>query len=589
MSGGVGGGRAGEGAGAGHDPFTLTIVEAALEALSEEMFVTLRRTSQSPLIYEVLDFATGIADPDGRLVVQGNGVTGFLGSLSGDIAESVRRLGPLEAGDVVIANDPYRGGGTHLNDVSLVMPLWAGGERLGYAAAKAHWTELGGGQAGGWSPDSADVYAEGLRFPFVRIAQGGVWNQALVDTIAANVRTPVATLADMRAQRAILELADRRLAELGARYGADAVRAAMARRLRRDERAARAAIAALPAGVYEAADVIDETDGPGLGIRVRVTVSADAVEVDFSGSAPASRESLNGTWPSLVAGVRTAYRSLFPAGPVSDGLFAPLVVRCPPGTVFTAQEPTAVSTYWEASDHATDLVWRALAAALPDRYPAGHSLSVCGYLLALEGEGGLEIVVEPQGGGWGGGPGADGESALVPVGDGETFAIPAEVMERRFPVEVLEMALDTDVPAGAGAGAERGGRGMRRRLRVLVPGTLTAAFGRHRHPPWGLAGGRDGSPNYVRVRGPGGVVRAHGGRLARVALAPGDEVELVTGSGGGYGDPRARAPARVQDDLRDGLVGADEAQSVYGYRPTGAVGAIGPSGRDDGEGVTGDA
>jgi N-methylhydantoinase B len=549
----------------GLDPFTLTIVEAALEALSEEMFATLRRTSQSPLIYEVLDFATGIADADGRLVVQGNGVTGFLASLSGDIAESVRRLGPLEPGDVVIANDPYRGGGTHLNDVSLLMPLFGGGERLGYAAAKAHWTELGGAQAGGWSPDSADVYAEGLRFPFVRIAQGGVWNQALVEMIGANVRTPGATLADMKAQRAILELADRRVGELAERYGTAVVREAMARRLRRDEAMARAAIAALRPGVYEARDVIDESEGPGCPIQVRVTVSADAVEVDFTGSAPASRESLNGTWPSLVAGVRTAYRSLFPPGQVSDGLFAPLVVRCPPGTVFTAQEPTAVSTYWEASDHATDLVWRALAPVMPERYPAGHSLSVCGYLLALEGERGLQIVIEPQGGGWGAGPDGDGESALVAVGDGETFAIPAEVMERRFPVEVVEYALDAAVPPGSGAGAFRGGRGIRRTLRMGARGTLTAAFGRHRHPPWGLDGGRDGSPNYVVVRGPGGEVRVKAGRLARVALAPGDEVDLVTGTGGGYGDPRRRERERVAADVRDGLVSADEARAVYGW------------------------
>jgi N-methylhydantoinase B len=547
------------------DPFTLTIVEAALEAISQEMFLTLKRTSQSPLIYEVLDFATGITDGEGQLVVQGHGVTGFLASLGGDVVETVRRLGHLNEGDVVIANDPYRGGGTHLNDVTLLAPMYAQGVRLGYAAAKAHWTELGGGQAGSWSPDTPDVYAEGLRFPFVRVARRGVWNDDLVRTLAANVRTPSATLADMTAQRAILELAGRRVAELAERYGVGAVQAAMARRLRRDEQLAREALRALPWGVYEAEDVIDEREGPGLPIRVRVTVSGEGIVADFTGSAPVSRESLNGTWPSLVAGVRTAYRSLFPPGPVSDGLFRPLSVICPPGTVFTAQEPVAVSTYWEASDHATDLVWKALAPILPERYPAGHSLSVCGYLLALQGAEGLSILVEPQGGGWGGGPGADGESALVPVGDGETFAIAAEVLERRFPVEVQEWALDTDTPLGAGAGTFRGGRGFRKRLRVLAPAALTAAFGRHRHPPWGLAGGRDGSPNYLRVRDREGKVRLTAGRVARLPLEPGDEVELVTGTGGGWGDPRRRDPARVARDLRDEIISREEAREIYGY------------------------
>jgi N-methylhydantoinase B len=569
------------------DPFTLTIVEAALEAVSEEMFLTLRRTSQSPLIYEVLDFATGLTDAEGRLVVQGHGVTGFLASLSGDVVETIRRLGHLDEGDVVIANDPYRGGGTHLNDVTLLAPLYAAGQRLGYAAAKAHWTELGGAQAGGWSPDTADIYAEGLRFPFVRIARRGVWNEDLVNLLAANVRTPSATVADMTAQRAILEMAGRRVAELAARYGADAVREAMARRLRRDERLARDTLQRLPHGVYEAEDVIDEREGPGLPIRVRVTISAEGMTADFTGSAPVSRESLNGTWPSLVAGVRTAYRSLFPPGSVSDGLFQPLTIVCPPGTVFTAEEPIAVSTYWEASDHATDLVWKALAPVLPERYPAGHSLSVCGYLLALQGDDGLKILVEPQAGGWGGGPGADGESALVPVGDGETFAISAEVMERRFPVEVLEWSLDTDVPPGTGAGAYRGGRGFRRRLRLKAPGLLTAAFGRHRHPPWGLAGGRDGSPNYLRVWDATGGVRLMAGRVARVSLAPGDEVELVTGSGGGYGDPRRRSPAEVARDVRDGLITPEEARDVYGYDESSPLASAGTGDEEDGRCASG--
>jgi len=548
----------------GHDPFTLTIVEAALEALSEEMFIGLRRTSQSPLIYEVLDFSTGITDAQGALVVQGNGVTGFLASLGGDVAETRRRLGDLPPGDVVIANDPYVGGGTHLNDVSLVAPLYGDGELVGYAAAKAHWTELGGAHAGSWAPDTADVYAEGLRFPYVRIARGGAWDDALIDTIGANVRTPKATLGDLAAQRAILDMADRRVGELCRRYGPGAVREAMRRRLRRDAARARDALGGLPHGVYEAHDVIDERDGPGLPIRVALTIGPDGIEADFTGSAPACAESLNCTRPALLAGVRTAYRSLFGPGAASDGLFRPLTVTCPADTVFTVRPPRSVSTYWEASDHATDLVARALSAVMPDRYPAGHSLSVCGYLLALDGPEGLAIAVEPQGGGWGGGPGADGESALVPVGDGETLAIAAEVMERRFPVEVREWALDTDVPAGSGAGACRGGRGFRRRFRVLSTGTLTAAFGRHRHPPWGLAGGRDGSPNYVRVVGADGQTKAMAGRLARVPLVPGDEVELVTGSGGGYGDPRERARELVLRDLADGIVSEGEARDVYG-------------------------
>ncbi|MBX6350376.1 MAG: hydantoinase B/oxoprolinase family protein [Clostridia bacterium] len=559
------------------DPFTLEVVKAGIEAACDEMFVALAKTSQSPIIYEVLDYATGITDAEGRLLVQGNGVTGFLGTVASAAREVVRRYaGDLRPGDVVAGNDPYAGGGTHLSDVSLVMPFFCGEELLGFGSIKAHWAEIGGANPGSFATDTPDVFSEGLQLPFVKIVAEGRENRALVETIAANVRTPEATLGDFRAQWAALAVGARRLEALARRYGVATVRLAMADILRRGEILAREALARLPKGTFTAEDAIDDdgVTGEPIPIRVRVTITGDAFTADFTGSGPTARGSINTTWAGLEAGVRTAYRALLaPELPANEGVFAPLRIVCPPGTVFTALRPAPVSTYWEASDHATDLVLKALAEACPDRLVAGHHLSVCGTILAGRVDGEERILVEPQAGGWGAGPDKDGEHALVPVGDGETYALPAEVVEARYGFEVTAFTLDV-VPAGAGR--RRGGRGVRKELRIpWGPVLLTASFGRHRVPPWGVAGGREGSPNAIEVEHRDGR-RIRAGKLARYPLGPGDLVRFRTGTGGGWGDPRLREKELVRQDLEDGLVTPLEAVRDYGWERDEALRAFRP-------------
>jgi N-methylhydantoinase B len=550
------------------DRFTLDVLREAFLAVADEMFVSLQRTSQSPVIYEVLDFGVGMTDANGELVSQGNGIAGFLGPLGEATRETLRRVPDLAPGDVIATNDPYAGGGTHLSDVALVRPIFIGGELVAFAAAKGHWTEVGGKDPGSWTADSTDVFQEGLQLPFVKAFRGGRRDRDIVAMLRANSRLPDQVEGDLMAQAACLEVAERRVLELCERYGVEVVTEAMREVHARSEALARASLARLPHGTYEAEDHLDD-DGVGSGpipIRVRVTLSPDRMVVDLSGSSPQVRGPVNCTWSGLVSGIRTVFKAVTdPVEPASDAWFHPLEIVCPEGSVFNARRPAPVAAYFEATEAASDLVWKALAPTLPDILTAGSFVSVCATSIALRhpNTGEEALLVEPQPGGWGASAVKDGEHALVSVGDGETYIIPAEVAEQRYGILVERLALD--VVEGAGAGRRRGGRGVVREYRILSDeALLTVAFGRHRFPPWGVSGGREGSVNYVEVVPADGGPPRRFGKAASHRLARGDLVRLVTGTGGGHGDPRERERTLVREDLANGLITEGDAREVYG-------------------------
>jgi N-methylhydantoinase B len=340
----------------------------------------------------------------------------------------------------------------------------------------------------------------------------------------------------------------------------------MAALLDHGEQMTRLDLARIPNGVYEAEDMIDD-DGIGNGpfpVRVKVTVTDTELVCDFTGSHLQVPGPVNTSWAGLHSGTRTILKAITsPTIPVNEGCFRPLRVVCPPGTIFTAERPAPTSTYWETMNYVTDLVWRALAPVVPERLTAGHFLSVCGVVVAGQHPetDELFLLVESQSGGWGAGAAKDGESGLVCVGDGETYMIPIEVAEARYGILVDRYGLDiTD----AGAGRHRGGRGLVRDYRATSNEfTLTATFGRHKHVPWGAAGGRPGSRNEVRLLHAGGrelVV----GKCARHVIRPGEVARLVTGTGGGWGDPLDRPVEAVVEDARDGYVTVAQAEHDYG-------------------------
>ncbi|HEY8341551.1 MAG TPA: hydantoinase B/oxoprolinase family protein [Calditerricola sp.] len=553
------------------DPFTIEIIKESLIAASDEMFYALARTSMSTIIYEVLDYACGLTDDDGRLIAQSNGVTLFQGILTYTVRSVLEKFGKdgLRPGDVVITNDPYTGGGTHLSDVAVVRPIFYKGELVAFAANKAHFTEVGGKDAGSWTTDATEIYQEGLQFPCIKAWEEGRINQALVDLIRANVRTPDMTIGDLYACAAALQVAERRVLEILDKYGVEAYRAAIEDLFRRGRENHLQHHRKLPKGTFEAEDWIDDdglSDEP-IPVRVKVTITDDEFIVDITGTSPQVLGPVNSTLTASWCAARTMYHALVdPHFPANEGCFEPVRLIAPPGTIFSATRPAPVSTYWETMLYLTDLIARALAPHIPERLTAGHFLSVCGSVVSgVTPENEWFILVEPQAGGWGAGVDKDGENGLVCIGDGETYVIPVEVAEHRYPIRVEQYRLNTDEPPGAGR--FRGGFGLIRDYRILNPSGafFTGTFGRHKFRPWGMHGGGDGTNNRFEIYRQGAdrpeLVRGKG---ARIPLAAGDLVRLITANGGGYGSPLERDPERVARDVRDGYITPETALRDYG-------------------------
>ncbi|UCH26799.1 MAG: hydantoinase B/oxoprolinase family protein, partial [Trueperaceae bacterium] len=272
------------------DPFTAEVIKDGLVAIGEEMFIAMARTSMSPIIYEVLDYATGLTDAEARLLTQGNGVAGFIGVLTYSVQSVLDKFGVegLSPGDIVMTNDPYSGGGTHLSDVCMVMPIFFEGQLIAFSANKAHWTEVGGMAPGSWTTDSTEIFQEGLQFPCIKAFIEDKPLPQIVDLIRANVRTPEMSLGDFYAQAASVRLAGKRIVELCGKYGVDAVLESMAWLLHDGEQRAKAALARLPKGTFSAEDLIDDdgiSDHP-IPVKVRVTITDDEFIVDYSDMPP---------------------------------------------------------------------------------------------------------------------------------------------------------------------------------------------------------------------------------------------------------------------------------------------------------------
>ena len=551
------------------DYFTREIIKNTLTAIGEEIFVAFKRTSMSPIIYETLDCAVGITDAKGEILAQGNGVITFLGTLDAAVRSVLDKFNDtIEHGDVFITNDPYEGGGTHLSDVTLALPVFYKWQLVAFVVNKAHWTEVGGMAAGSFTTDATEVYQEGLQFPVMRLAHRGEMNQAVLDLIAANVRLPDQTLGDLWAGVAANKVGEKRLLEVLDRYGIDAVRNAMEDLLNYGERAVLAELARLPKGVFEANDSIGD-DGLGGGpyhVQVKVTITDKTFTIDFSGSDPQARGSINTTRTGTESRARGVFHAIAaPHLQTNGGMFRPLKVVCPPGTVFTATRPAPTSTYWESGGFVIDLVWKALAPHLPQRLPAGSFLSVCATILSFQqsDSDNFALLVEPLLGGWGAGFDKDGENGQFGPGNGSTYNIPLEVTEKHYPVQIQKYAFHNEE---GGAGQFRGGKGVTLEYEILSDtARLTGIFGRSRFPSWGLSGGQQGSPNRIEIRRHTGTIE-HYGSVARLPLERGDLVRLITGTGGGHGAPNERKKQRVEDDLRNGYITQQQARSLYGNK-----------------------
>lgn len=553
------------------DRFTMENILEGLIAASDEMFASWGRTSQSPIIYEVLDYATGITDAKGDLIAQSNGVPPFLGTITYSVKATIEKFGyeNINPGDIILTNDPYSGSGTHLCDVSAVMPVFYDGEIIAFAANKGHWNEIGGKSLGSWCTDSTEVYQEGLQFPLIKVYEEGKLNEAVRDMIEVNVRTPKVTLGDLYAQTASLKVAERRIVDLCSKYGKEAITQSIEKALEDGEKLARQELAKLPNGVFEADGYMDigANNIEDVYMKVKVTINDDEFIIDLTGSDPQVPAPANGTKFVTYSAARVIYRSIVcpHAGYLgNEGFYKPVKVIVPDGTVFSAVRPAPVSCTWEPFSHLTDLVAKALAQHVPDRITAGHFLSIIGTIVGGidDNTGEVFVLGEPQAGGWGAGVDKDGESGLVAISDGETFVMPVETTESRYPIIVEQYKLNTESASG-GAGKYRGGFGLVRDYRINNSNAeLTTIASRYKYLPWGINGGMEGSNNKVQIFTDKEQVEKT--TFANEKLKEGDLIRFITGNGGGYGDPLERDPQKVLNDVLDDYITIEEAEKIYG-------------------------
>ena len=554
------------------DIFTSEIIKDSLVATGEEMFQAMIRTSMSPIIYEATDFAVGATDATGNLLAQGNGVAGFLATLDTAVQGLLTHYSASEIheNDVFMTNSPYEGGGTHLSDVVLLVPVFHEGQLIAWTVNKAHWTEVGGMHAGSVTTQSTEIYQEGLHFRFLKIYDQGVLNKSLYQLIRDNVRLPESTLGDLHAGVASARVGENRIKDLAKKYGVDALLQSMEELLDYGERMTLLELAKLPEGVYEAEDII-ESDGHGNGpfkVKVRVTLTHEKVTMDFTGTDPQATGPINVTTSGLVTATRCLFKSITnPEVPANGGSFRPLEVICPEGTVFSAASPAPVSLYYESDVACMDLVWKALAGALKDRLPAGHYASVGGTFLSgiHPDTGNLFVMGEPLAGGWGAAQTRDGDSGQFCALNGETFNIPCELFESRYGVRIDQMTFHNE-PGGEGEFI--GGKGVKLDYRVTSEVVyLTFSAGHAETRPWAMEGANEGSNNYALIlREDGSEERLN--ICTALPVKKGEVIRIVTGTGGGYGSPGDRPMEQVAMDVKNGYLTEQQAAESFGYQVT---------------------
>lgn len=530
---------------------TLSIFNHLFASVAEEMGVTLGRAAYSPNIKERLDYSCAVFLGDGRMLAQAAHIPVHLGAMPASVRAAVDACAPFRPGDVIILNDPYLGG-THLPDVTLVSPVFINPKesREGppdfFVASRAHHADVGGA-APGSMPLSTELFQEGLIIPPLRLVDGGRRNEAVWRLILRNVRTPAERDGDLAAQLAAHTTGARRLFQITTRYGLDETTAQANGLLAYAERLTRAAIRQIPSTPpderYTFCDYLDD-DGHGrtaIPIQVAVTVDEDHLHLDFTGTAPAVRGNLNAV-PAIVHSavaycVRCVALALLQTElPMNEGTFNPLTIHIPPGSLLDPRPPHAVAAgNVETSQRIVDVVFGALAQALPDLIPAAsqgtmNNLTFGGaYPEESHSAGQAFAYYETLGGGVGAGPHRDGGRGMH-VHMSNTRNTPAEALEYAFPLRVRHYALRH---GSGGAGRHRGGDGLVRAIRFLAPVNVTITSERRERPPYGLHGGDPGAPGRnLLLRD--GQERALPGKV-RLDLEPGDLLRLETPGGGGWG------------------------------------------------------
>jgi N-methylhydantoinase B/oxoprolinase/acetone carboxylase alpha subunit len=519
------------------DPIEFEIFKSLFVSIAEEMGVTLRRTGFSPNIKERLDYSCAIYDAFGETIAQGDHLPVHLGAMPMSVRAAIDHQ-PMQPGDIVMLNDPFRGG-THLPDITLVSPEFLARRRTPafYVANRAHHSDVGG-MSPGSMPLAREIFQEGLIIPPVKLVKRGVLDADLMAMLLANVRTPEEREGDLTAQIAANRVGETRLRDLAARYGYARVSRYAAAAQDYAERVLRQTIAVIPDGCYAFDDALDNdgfSDAP-VRIRVRIRIAGDSAEVDFTGSDAQTAGGVNANLAITTSATLYAFRCLVADDVLyNSGIARPVRIIAPPGSVVNALHPSAVAGgNVETSQRITDVVLGALALALPDVIPAASQGTMNNVTLGgTDPRAGAPFAYyETIAGGMGGRPGQPGISG-VHTHMSNTRNTPVEALEHHLPIRIRTYSLR---PGSGGEGKYRGGDGIVREYEMLAPTTVTLLTDRRIGQPYGAQRGLPGACGRNTVIRADGSVEAAPSK-GSLQLRPGDRLRIETPGGGGFGPP----------------------------------------------------
>jgi N-methylhydantoinase B len=535
------------------DPVSFEILKNSLISISEEMGVVLRKSSFSSNIKERRDFSCALFNASGQLVAQAEHIPVHLGAMPYSVQAILKEFeDDLSDGDDVILNDPYRGG-THLPDITMVSPIFFKKKLVGFAANRAHHSDVGGAAPGSMSALSRDVNQEGIRIPPVKLWARGEPNRQIFDFVLSNVRTPDERLGDLRAQRAANLVGAKRLTELVKKSSVSNIESGMDQLIDYSEELMIKRIGELPRKSASAVDYLDD-DGFGttdIPVRVKVTVGRKSIAFDFSGSSKQVQGPLNAVYSVTLSAVYYVVRCVTdPSIPANAGCFKPIQVKAPSGTIVNAEPPAPVAGgNVETSTRIVDVVLKAFAGIVPEKVCAACQGTMNNVTI-----GGVDprtgkyfTYYETIAGGFGARYNKDGVDGIHSHMT-NTLNTPVEALESAYPLRVRRYEL---VSGSGGKGRFRGGLGIKRDTEVLAEGSTISLMGeRQRRGPWGLQGGTPGSPSAYRI------LRAIGEKRlpskTTVTAHAGDVLSLTTPGGGGYGPPQKRLVQLIRIDDADG-------------------------------------
>lgn len=545
------------------DPILVQVIKNELAAVNEEMAIAVYRTGRSAMV-KVGDFATAVCDTKGRVV--GEGAAPFQIGIFMVVLESImaRFDGALRPGDVIVVNDPYAGMG-HMPDVAIVAPAFWRDHLIGFTLAYSHHTDIGGRFPGGFSSQCTESYEEGMRIPPVKLDEAGVRNQTLLEMIKANVRTPEEWVGDVEAKIAGCRRGEQELRAVVEKYGLEVLNSSCDYFVDYAEKATREAIRAIAPGEYVYQDFFED-DGLGGGevampLRVSLRVAGDSLTVDFTGTAPQARAAINMPFGMTRGTVYGAIKSIVSPDVLTNvGFTRPISIIAPEGTLVNPRHPAAVGGRAPLFFRVFDMMFRVLAQALPDKVGVSGEGGDVLHFSGAKSDGSHFSFMDLFFGGWGGRPTKDGIDGVAPMSFGSYGSVPAEVLEREFPVVVDGFGYVADTE---GAGKYRGSLGIYKQWRFLQPGKVMVRTNRLTRRSDGLAGGHPGELSANILTSAGSQHSLPCQSHIHLEVNAGDRIYHRVSGSGGFGEPSRRDPQLVLMDVREGKVSIDQARSRY--------------------------